>query len=35
MASLTGLTAVEHHRFRYIPFLVLEAGAPALRRIAA
>jgi len=35
MASLAGLSAVEHHRFRYIPFLALEAGASALKRLAS
>ena len=35
MASLAGLAAVERRRFRHIPFMVLEAGAPALKRLAA
>jgi len=35
MASLAGLAAVEHHRFRYIPFLALEVGASALKRLAS
>ncbi|MFC1796054.1 S8 family serine peptidase [Pseudomonadota bacterium] len=34
MTSLSGLAAVERRRFRHIPFMVLEAGAPALKRLA-
>ena len=34
MASLSGLAAIERRRFRHIPFMVLEVGAPALKRLA-